>query len=193
VDILNIDQKALQAVNHFFVGKSPILDSVVKGVAVYSIYVVPVLLIVLWFTAKKHREALFLAFISTIFSWLVMTKEIASHLWYRARPDLAVLNIKEVIFHRPDYSFPSDHATALFALTFSLYIFGYKKAAYWFLAIAILVSITRVAVGVHFPLDILGGIACAALGTWVIYLLRKPILKYLFKPVVAVLKLVRLA
>lgn len=181
------------AVHDFLIGRSLVLDQVVKYLAEYSIYVVPVILLVLWFRAKKQREALALSVFSMVFSWLFLTKVVASHIWFRPRPDLAILNIKEVLFHRPDYSFPSDHATALFALTFGLYVFGYKKAASWFLALAILVSISRIAVGVHFPLDIFGGIVSAAIGTLIIYLLAKPILKFIYKPIVFVLKKVRLA
>jgi len=193
VNILEVDQKALLAVHDFLIGRNNFLDKVVLALAEYAIYLLPVVLLILWFMAKKQREALFLAFINCLFSWFILTKLIISNLWFRPRPNLAILNIKEVIFHRPDYSFPSDHATALFALTFGLYLFGYKKAGHWFLALAILVSAARVGVGVHYPFDILGGIISAGIGTIIIYLAKKPILEYIYKPVVAILKKVRLA
>lgn len=193
MNILDTDQKALVAVHDFLIGRNIVLDKVILYLAEYAIYVVPIILLILWFTVKKQREALFLAFINCMFSWFVLTKLIISNIWFRPRPDLAMLNIKEVIFHRPDYSFPSDHATALFALTFGLYLFGYKKAGHWFLALAILVSIARVAVGVHYPFDILGGIISAGIGTVIIYMAKEPILKYLYKPLVSLLKKVRLA
>lgn len=181
------------AVHDFLIGRSLVLDQVVKYLAEYSIYVVPVILLILWFTAKKQREALALAFFGAVLSWLFLTKLVVSNIWFRPRPDLGILNIKEVLFHRPDYSFPSDHATALFALTFGLYVFGYKKVANWFLLLSILVCVSRIAVGVHYPLDILGGIVSAAVGTLIIYLLKKPILKFIYQPIVFVLKKVRLA
>ncbi len=193
MNILELDQKALLAVHDFLIGRNVVLDTIIKILAEYSIYLVPVVLLILWFTVKKQREALFLAFINCMFSWFILTKLIISNIWFRPRPDLAILNIKEVIFHRPDYSFPSDHATTLFALTFALYLFGYKKAGHWFLALAILVSIARVAVGVHFPFDIVGGIISAGFGTVIIYLVKRPLLQYVYKPIVAILKKVRLA
>lgn len=193
MNILNFDNNLLVAINHTLIGHYSILDSILEAIASYTVYVLPVLLLALWFITPKKREVLFLAFFSAFLAWLVITKSIVPHIWLRARPDLALLGVKEVIFHRPDYSFPSDHATLLFGLSFGLFAFGWKRAGWWFLAFAIIVSVARVAVGVHFPLDILGGIASAAIGVWIVYLLKKPILAYIYKPIVWVLSKIKLA
>ncbi len=193
MNILNFDNNLLVSINHALIGHYSILDSILEAIASYTVYVLPVLLLALWFIAPKKREALFLAFFAAFLAWLIITKLIVPSIWLRARPDLALLGVKEVIFHRPSYSFPSDHATLLFGLSFGLFAFDWKKAGWWFLAFAIVVSLARVAVGVHFPLDILGGIASAAIGVWIVNLLKKPILAYIYKPIVWVLKKIKLA
>ena len=194
MDILQIDQNILEWLNGFLVGRSSVLDFIIKTLAVAAVYVIlPLGLLYLWFYFKNKREATFLAFVACIFSWFVLTKLIIANLWFRPRPDLGLVGAKELVFHRPDYSFPSDHATAIFAVAFGLYAFGFKRAGHWFLLGAIIVSIARVAIGVHFPLDILGGVVSALVGLAIINLFKRYILRYLYKPIVFVLSKARLA
>ena len=54
-------------------------------------------------------------------------------------------------------SFPSTHATFFFALALTLCL-GKHKFWPWYVAGAVFVAIGRIAVGVHFPLDIFAGI-----------------------------------
>jgi membrane-associated phospholipid phosphatase len=61
-------------------------------------------------------------------------------------------------------SFPSGHAAAIFAIT-GIWIMGLSRhylLRALLLALAVLVSLSRVMVGVHWPLDLLGGM----LGGW---------------------------
>jgi undecaprenyl-diphosphatase len=193
VNILTIDQNLLLAINHLVVGKSAFEDSVVKFCAVYLVYTLPIGLVYLWIVFKKQREALFLSFLGTILTLFTVNKFIIPAIWLRPRPDLSAIGANELLFHRPDYSFPSDHATALFGIAFGLYIFGFKKAANWFLIIAIITAFARVAVGVHFPLDIVGGAVSGLVGVSIVYALKGHIVKYIYKPLLKILKKVRLA
>lgn len=54
------------------------------------------------------------------------------------------------------FSFPSGHATAFFALATAVYFWN-KKMGYVFYVFATLIAFGRVFVGVHYPLDVLGG------------------------------------
>jgi undecaprenyl-diphosphatase len=72
-------------------------------------------------------------------------------------------------------SFPSGHATVFFALTTLVYFIN-KKYFWHFAGAAVLVSLGRIIVGVHWPLDILGG---AVLGI-VIVLIARRLLPYSF-------------
>jgi undecaprenyl-diphosphatase len=69
-----------------------------------------------------------------------------------------------------DPSFPSDHATAAFAIAVAL-LLRHRKAGLLALALAVMVSVGRVAVGTHYPGDVLAG---AALGTGAALILWHP-------------------
>lgn len=60
-----------------------------------------------------------------------------------------------------DPSFPSDHATAAFAIAVAITLRS-RRAGYLALAMATILAVARVAVGIHYPGDVLGG---ALLGT----------------------------
>jgi membrane-associated phospholipid phosphatase len=54
------------------------------------------------------------------------------------------------------YSFPSSHASNTFAFATAMFYF-FRAAALPFLAVASIVSFSRIYVGVHYPSDVLGG------------------------------------
>jgi undecaprenyl-diphosphatase len=86
---------------------------------------------------------------------------VIADLWARPRPYLAHHGTHLFIPPSGDPSFPSDHATAAFAIAVALFL-RHRKAGSIALAMAVLLSVARVAVGTHYPGDVLGG---AAVGT----------------------------
>jgi undecaprenyl-diphosphatase len=80
---------------------------------------------------------------------------------HRIRPyDAGVSHL--IISRSGDWSFPSDHATATFAIAASFLLHGMRKRALGFLAGALLVCASRVYVGTHYVTDVLGGVVTAA-------------------------------
>lgn len=193
MNILEVDQNLLVAISSFLVGKSDIGDVAVKVVAVYLVYLLPVALVFMWFRFPVWRKEIFLSFFAAMLAWLVITKSVIPAIWFRPRPDLASIGIKELMFHRPDYSFPSDHATVLFALAIGLRFFGLRKAGNYFMVGAIAIALCRVAMGVHFPLDIIAGCLSGLLGVLITFSIRKYIIKFIYNPIVKILKKLRLA
>ncbi len=72
------------------------------------------------------------------------------------RPFAFLDNVNLLITENPLNSFPSGHAALAFALATTMFLYN-KKLGILFFGGAILVAISRILVGVHFPLDILIG------------------------------------
>ena len=81
--------------------------------------------------------------------------------WDRPRPYEAHPGVHLFLAPSHDPSFPSDHATAAFAIAVSLLLRS-RRAGLLAIAMAVVLALARVAVGVHYPLDVIGG---ALLGT----------------------------
>ncbi len=104
--------------------------------------------------------------------WAVVPAALLASAWSRAWKHLDVLRPAAVFgadaIHiiGPAYqyhSFPSGHATTAFSLA-ALCVLGFKLRAWSALpvGVAILVAVSRCVLGVHWPLDLLGG----AVGGW---------------------------
>ena len=193
VNILQIDQNILQSINGFFIGRNTALDAIFKFLAAYLIYALPVILLLIWFLVKSRQKEMVLAMGSLLLAWLVLIKLILFNIWYRPRLNIALLGGKELLFHRPDNSFPSDHAAVLFAITFTFYLLGWKKAANWFLIYSVAIVASRVVVGVHYPLDVIAGAAVGLIAALIITSFKAPLTKYITTPIINGLKYIHLA
>lgn len=90
----------------------------------------------------------------------------------RPRPyDVGLTHL--LIERSADMSFPSDHATATFAIAAAFLFHGMSRRGLAFLAAAMLISFSRVYLGTHFVGDIAGGAltgVMAAAVIWKLYL-----------------------
>jgi undecaprenyl-diphosphatase len=89
---------------------------------------------------------------------------ILGQVWYHDRPFVdhprqTVL----LVHHGADNSFPSDHASVAFAVAFAVLAF-HRRVGLLLLAAAVAVGISRILVGVHYPVDVAAS-ALVALGT----------------------------
>jgi len=176
----SLDQKILLPINHFFSQHGGFLN---KFLAEYLIYSLPLILIVLWFRpvsptasrggSKQAKKVALRALFAAILAWPIFSNLIG-HLVNRSRP-FEVSGVHELLFHRPTYSFPSDHAAALFAVGFSFLFSGYRKMAFLVLGLAVVISFFRVATAIHWPSDILVGLVIGLIAAYLIHLFDKPL------------------
>ena len=111
--------------------------------------------------------------------WAALIAALLTALWVQVlkhavdvpRP-LAVLAPERFFHTGPEFravSFPSGHAAAIFAIVgiWVMTLPGRPLLRVLLLALAVLVSLSRIMVGVHWPLDLLGGMLGGWLSAWI--------------------------
>lgn len=180
-DTLQFDEYILRAING---QASPLLDKVVIVATQFGGLVgVPVLtagiVIILW--VQRMRRMAVLLF--TGVSGAVLLNLILKAIFQRDRPHLW-----ERLMTENSYSFPSGHAMASSALAFSLIVIYWPTRWRWPVLVAaglymVVIALTRLYLGVHYPTDILGGWAVSAawIATMVYVLTYGTTLRNLFR------------
>jgi len=113
------------------------------------------LLIIIWaiFISKNIFFNFSLFFITSFFSWLIST--IFKNIFGISRPFIDGSIVP--LFRESGYSFPSDHMSVFTAIAVVMFLVN-RKAGFVFVLIAILIGLSRIVIGVHYPADILGGL-----------------------------------
>ena len=124
---------------------------------------------------KRNQLALLIgALIVATMGWALISLFVKD-IYYSPRPPLLLNDISVLLpDHKTVDSFPSGHTTFFFTLVFLLYEEN-KRWGRAALLIALVVALSRIAVGVHWPSDIFGGIIFAG----IIALLTRPLVKKL--------------
>ena len=91
------------------------------------------------------------------------TNVLLKNLVHRIRPYVALENLSILVSEPSDWSFPSGHATASFAAAWALFRLAPKKVGVPALLLAILIALSRLYEGVHYPTDVLAGAAIGIL------------------------------
>jgi undecaprenyl-diphosphatase len=128
-------------------------------------YVLPVL--VVWVLVREKKAGIvFLVFIGLT---LAITDPFSSRLlkdWLgRVRPCHVLEEVRLLTDCSTSYSFPSSHAVNIFAAAFFLSQ-PLKKLSPLFFGIAGIVGYSRIYIGIHYPLDVIGGAAIGLLIAW---------------------------
>jgi len=103
---------------------------------------------------------------------LLVTNLIIKNWAARIRPYELIPGLQCIVPLAKDYSFPSGHATNSLACAWVLFRKTPKKYGIPALILAILISLSRLYVGIHYPTDVLGGvvigICSAVLAMWLV-------------------------
>lgn len=103
---------------------------------------------------KKGVTDLVVVSVTAVSAWFIA--HFFKDVFHTLRPFDAMSSVKPLITES-GYAFPSGHATFFMALASSLW-FYHKRLAVFFGISAVLIGLARVSAGIHWPVDILGGL-----------------------------------
>ncbi|MEG1429970.1 MAG: phosphatase PAP2 family protein [Oscillospiraceae bacterium] len=126
---------------------------------------------------KKTRKAGLFALLAMALGFLC-TNVVLKNLVSRPRPWLTVEGLIPLVAEHDPNSFPSGHTCAAFAAA-GVWVRTLPKtwAKWTALAAAILMGFSRLYVGVHFPTDVLAGLAIGLICSQIVYYLGNRIWK----------------
>ena len=131
------------------------------------IIIVPLLVVALWLWGPNQRQLVFkvMLALSLSISWVI------GHLFPHDRPFVDGVGYN-FLHHAADDSFPSDHGTVIFTFALAFLFWHRVWSGALLLVIASAIAWSRVYLGVHWPLDMLGGLLagmCGCLGAQLLW------------------------
>ncbi|MBU6370479.1 MAG: phosphatase PAP2 family protein [Patescibacteria group bacterium] len=145
---------------------TPLMDAIFIFSAQYLFVLPPVILGVYFFKRSRAemKRMAFFAVPSGLLTYAVGV--VASHVYVDPRP-FVVGHFTPLIQHVADNGFPSDH-TLLVASLAAVGMYWNKKLGIALWAIALAIAASRVAVGLHHPIDVVASmlIALAVTAFW---------------------------
>ena len=143
--------------NHL-AGSSKLLDMLMIAITNSAVYVAILFMLILWFNNGKKENAIrkqYTVLYTTLSVSIALLVNVLIHaVYYHPRPFITH-HVNQLVPHAADSSFVSDHSVLVFSIAFVFILRG-EKLKYIALIWAILVGVSRMYVGVHYPLDILG-------------------------------------
>ena len=108
----------------------------------------------------EGKKAALLALASVAVALIIA--QLIGHIYFRERP-FAFHEVNLLVDRSSDASFPSDHSTFSFAIAGIVWLQN-RRAGWLSLTLAAVIALSRVFIGTHYPLDVIGG-ALLGLGT----------------------------
>lgn len=149
------------------------MDNLIIFCAKDLIFLIALVALVFWLTQSKSQKIkMSLGVILGVVVAVILVK-IAGKLYYHPRP-FVVENIQPLVRHGVDNGFPSEHATFAALLAGSIYFFN-KRLGLGLLVAAVLVGLGRIWADVHYPVDVIAGLATGSFTAWAGFWLAKNI------------------
>lgn len=174
-----MNDKLLLLINGW-AGKNSLLDNLMVFCAkdlIYVVFLVGLICVVYLMYKREWKQISYFA-LTLVVSFALL--ELAAHLYVDHRP-FTDHKLTQLIAHAAGKSFPSDHTTATTAIALGLLFFTrFKKVGLVVLVAAFLIGFARIFTGLHYPVDILGGLvtglvgALVTLGIYKIVPMRRP-------------------
>jgi undecaprenyl-diphosphatase len=161
---VNID--AFRMINDL--GKQfPALNPTFLFLAEYMVVVLALATLLYWFTRTERNRMMT---VSAVFAFVIAESlgKVAGRLHSNNQPFVELSNVNQLIDKAVNNSFPSDHTILFFSFCITFWLFRRQWSCLWGL-LALLVGISRIWVGVHYPADVVAGAAIASLTACLAY------------------------
>lgn len=139
--------------------QSPILDSIMIFITKYLIYLAFLFMLIISIKNKTNDKKAFILAIITLPIAILLIKIV--HIFFVEQRPFITYNLIPLTDNFTDLSFPSRHATIIAVLAFS-YMYFKSKWSVLLLTSTTLIGLSRIYIGVHYPLDVLGGFVLGA-------------------------------
>ncbi|WP_137930266.1 phosphatase PAP2 family protein [Mesorhizobium comanense] len=150
---------AITAWINTWAGQAPAIDPMMIGVSTVGVPLMVLAVASQWWLPRRDpaiRHVLVAAGLSFLLGLGI--NQLILLFIQRARPYEA--DVTHLIIDRTvDFSFPSDHATAGFAIAAAFLVHGLSRRGLCFLAAAVLIGVSRIYLGTHYVSDVAGGAA----------------------------------
>jgi len=149
--------------------------------AKYLAAVPPVLLIgvFVWAFLRRDTQGMARAGLAALGAALALgANQVVGQLVTRGRPYSVLASVHAIGSRSGDSSFYSDHSTIAVGTAIGVFLLS-RRLGIVALVVAVMVGVGRIAVGAHYPSDVLAAAAAAALGVWMLLLLTSPVTRVL--------------
>lgn len=138
-----------------------IFDKIFPFITEPKNWLIVILIALIFFIIKEKKRALGVIVVVLIAAALsdLIAYRIIKPLVGRFRPchpEYFVEGGRFLVGMKRSFSFPSNHAMNMFTAA-TVFSFFYNKYAGYFFGFAVLIGFSRIYVGVHYPLDVVGG------------------------------------
>ncbi|SOC23225.1 undecaprenyl-diphosphatase [Ureibacillus xyleni] len=167
MDISVINNDAFRMINNL--GKEfQFINFPMIIIAEYTVIFLAIFVILNWFTKKQENKIMVIC-ASVAFILAEIIGKLAGLMHFNHQPFAVLSNTNQLIEKAIDNSFPSDHTILFFSFCMSFWLFKKGRRFLWILT-AMLVGVSRIWVGVHYPLDVLVGAFIGIVSAVLVYL-----------------------
>lgn len=139
----------------------PVLDVIMKLITAFGNGGVFWILFTVFLLFTKKYRSCGIAMAAALIASFIFTNLMIKNLMLRPRPFWVDSSFNLIITAPTDFSFPSGHSSASFAAAVAFFM-QKKKQGIILLALAAAIGISRLYLMVHYPTDVLAGIALGA-------------------------------